>query len=64
MLNDTNDDRKIPLYMKIYQIILSRIEQGKYPENSSLPSEIAASSYRMVPSPTAETRILVLPYSL
>lgn len=40
MLNDTNDERKIPLYMKIYQIILSRIEQGKYPENSSLPSEM------------------------
>lgn len=40
METDHGGEKKIPLYMKIYEIIRARIEEGKYPENSSLPSEL------------------------
>lgn len=39
-INGNASEKKAPLYMKIYEIILSRIETGQYPENSSLPSEL------------------------
>ncbi|WP_278841237.1 GntR family transcriptional regulator [Holdemania filiformis] len=38
--NDTTQEKNVPLYMKIYEVILSRIKTGQYPENSNLPSEL------------------------